>query len=149
MRSGLHPLPGPMLAAACDHPAVRAVLCAGFAALLLAAPAGAAPAQTLTWAQARANHVHADLMDYYGLTLRFAAVPGSASCAGVGPSVATNGAKGWSLFECHARLRGQQGNMFPGVAGVIFVLTAAGKVERLRVTSCTGKACPVHSARSG
>lgn len=133
-----------MLAGRCDHAAVRVLACVFVLTLVAAAPAAAAPVRPLAWARAHANHAEVNLTDYYGLTLRFGAVPGTAACAGVGSSVATNGTKGWSAFECHAKVRGEEGNMFPGLVGVRFLLTWAGKVERLRVLSCTGRACPVH-----
>jgi hypothetical protein len=132
-----------MLAGACHHPPVRVLAGVFVLALVAAAPAAAAPVRTLAWAQARANRAEADLTDYYGLTLRFGAVRGSAACAGVGSSLATDGTKGWSAFECHAKLRAEEGTMFPGLVGVRFLLTSSGKVERLQVLSCTGKACPV------
>jgi hypothetical protein len=133
-----------MLAGACDHPRVRVLACVFVLGLVAVAPAAAAPVRTLAWAQAHANHAKVNLTDYYGLTLRFGAVPGSAACAGVGSSLPTNGTKGWSAFECHAKLRGEEGRMFPGSVGARFLLTWSDKVERLQVLSCTGKACPVH-----
>jgi hypothetical protein len=133
-----------MLAGACDHPPVRVLAGVFVLALVAAAPAAAAPVRTLAWAQARANRAEVNLTDYYGLTLRFGAVAGSAACAGIGASVATNGTKGWSVFECHAKLRGEEGNVFPGLVGVRFLLTSSGKIERLQVLSCAGRACPVH-----
>jgi hypothetical protein len=133
-----------MLAAACDHPPVRTLVCVVGLALLAAAPASATPARTLAWARAHANRVEVNLTDYYGLTLRFGAVPRSASCTGVGSSLTTGGVPGWTAFRCRARLRGEEGNVFPGVVGVRFLLTWSGTVERLRVASCAGTACPVH-----
>jgi hypothetical protein len=126
---------------------VRLLLAATLTLLALAVPASAANgARTIAWARTEANtHVVADLHDYYGLTLRFVAAKRDSTCTGVGPPVAAAGAREWLRFRCTAWLRADEGTKFPGAVRAIFTLHApSGMVTNVKVTRCTGFACPVH-----
>jgi hypothetical protein len=126
---------------------MRASLAAALTLLALAVPAsGASRGRTVTWARAEANaHVVADLHDYYGLTLRFVAAHRGSACTGIGPPVAAKGARAWLRFRCAAWLRAAEGTTFPGAVRATFVLHApSGTVTSVKVTRCTGLACPVH-----
>jgi hypothetical protein len=125
---------------------MRPLLAATLTLLALAVPASAANGpRTIAWARTEANtHVVADLHDYYGLTLRFVAAHRGSTCAGVGPPVAVDGAREWRRFRCTAWLRADEGTKFPGAVRATFVLHApSGTVTNVKVTLCTGFACPV------